>query len=203
MSRIVDLINLNPSEPCDFSTIGGEAWYKSQLGELIRRGGRLAFDIVIDEDTGERETIVLVPEDDGMYHWRDSDGDGHWCCFLAETPSHTYLTGNGRGSGGLQGVHILIWPKPEPAEDERIAAAAAIENAHRSPVSEPARKRVQRVPDKPARNRDQKVSRKTARKVSGDPARKVPHKSIRRMQPKAEGKPAKRVRQKPSAKRKR
>jgi hypothetical protein len=112
MSGLTDMIKLTPAEPCEFSTSGGAGWYTSHMGELVRRKNTLAFDL-IDEDTGEREPIELVPEADGFYHWRDQDGEGHWCLFLAETATHTYLTGNWRGSDGEEGVSIFIWPKPE------------------------------------------------------------------------------------------
>lgn len=116
MSALTDMIKLTPAEPCEFSTCGGEGWYTSHMGELVRRNNALVFDL-IDEETGEREPIQLLPEADGFYHWRDREGDGHWCLFLAETAAHTYLAGNWRSSDGEEGVSIFIWPK---TEDERI-----------------------------------------------------------------------------------
>jgi hypothetical protein len=129
MNGLTDMIKLTPAEPCEFSISGGEGWYTSHMGELIRRNNALAFDLINDE-TGEREPIELVPEADGLYHWRDRDGDGHWCCFLAETATHTYLTGNWRSSDGEEGVSIFIWPNPE---GERLKQKAARKASRRKP----------------------------------------------------------------------
>lgn len=57
----------------------------------------------------------MVLEGDGLYHWRESDGRGHWWGVLSETQTHTYLTGNYINPNGDQGVQIFVWPKPESA----------------------------------------------------------------------------------------
>jgi len=118
MSGLTDMIKLTPAEPCEFSTSGGAGWYTSHMGELVRRKNTLAFDL-IDEDTGEREPIELVPEADGFYHWREQDGEGHWCFFLAETATHTYLTGNWRGSDGEKASRFLSGRSPRVKHSNR------------------------------------------------------------------------------------
>ena len=123
MSGLTDMIKLTPSEPCEVSTSGGEGWYSNPIGELIRRKNALVFDIYTE--TEEEEPIELVPEKDGLYHWRDPDGDGHWCFFLAETATHTYLTGNWRSSDGEEGVSIFIWPRPKHARVEQKTSGGA------------------------------------------------------------------------------
>jgi len=130
MSGLVDMINLHPSEPTEFSTSAGECWYRNGIGALVRRHNSLVFDL-IDEDTGEREPIELALENDGLYHWRDRDGSGHWCLFRADTPTHVYLTGNWRSSDGEEGVSIFMWPKSEeeitqPEEDIEVKVAPTV-----------------------------------------------------------------------------
>jgi hypothetical protein len=53
----------------------------------------------------------MTLEKDGLYHWRDSGGPGHWWGFLSETETHAYLTGKYINPDGHQGVQIFVWPK--------------------------------------------------------------------------------------------
>src|SRR5262245_57274884 len=123
MGAVVDLINMNPSEPTEFSTCGGEGWYRCEIGELVSRETTLVFDL-IDEDDGEREPIRLELERDGLYHWRDQEGPGHWCLFRSESATHLFLAGNWRSSSGEEGVSIFVWPKSaemkQPMEEQTL-----------------------------------------------------------------------------------
>jgi hypothetical protein len=53
----------------------------------------------------------MALEENGLYHWREPDGSGHWWGFLSETGTHGYLAGNYINPDGHQGVQIFIRPK--------------------------------------------------------------------------------------------
>lgn len=91
------------------------------------------FDLIYEDD-GERDPIQLDREQDGFYHWRDRNGDGHWCLFRAESATHIYLTGNWRNSDGNEGVSIFVWPKSEgmtQPEKEKARTRRAATLVHR------------------------------------------------------------------------
>lgn len=116
MSRISDCIDLTPTEPCEFYVSAGEAWSRTpdgSVGPLIRRPNAFVFEFTDPEIPEEPQSMELVLEADGLYHWRAPDGLGHWEFLAAETPTHTYLIGNTRSEDDRVGSSVFIWPKPE------------------------------------------------------------------------------------------
>jgi hypothetical protein len=109
MSNLVDLINLDVSEPTCFYTWEGDAWRSGRISPLIREGNVLRFQFFDDEADEWEETTVMAREEDGLYHFRR--GKEHRWEFLAETANHVYLTGNFINEDGSQGVEIWIWPQ--------------------------------------------------------------------------------------------
>jgi hypothetical protein len=108
----VDFVNLDESEPCVFYIWEGKGWLREPSRKPIRQQNLLKFDVFFSE-TEEWEPYTMSLEKDGLYHWRDPDGRGHWWGVLSETDSHTYLFGNYINSDGHQGVQVFIWPKSE------------------------------------------------------------------------------------------
>jgi hypothetical protein len=161
MSGPVDSINLHPSDPTEFSTSAGECWYRTGIGALVRRNSTLVFDL-LDDDTGEREPIELVLENDGLYHWRDREGNGHWCLFRADTPTHIYLTGNWRSSDGDEGVSIFIWPKSNEEVTE----------AEEEPVQVQRAPKVVRKATRKATKKKPKAPKKPGRKLASKPKKR-------------------------------
>jgi hypothetical protein len=107
--KLFDLVNLDESESCVFCTSRGEGWWRDPAGKLIHEPNALRFD-TLNVETDEWEPCKMTLEKDGLYHWRDSEGHGHWWGFLSGTETHTYLTGNFINPDGDQGVQIFIWP---------------------------------------------------------------------------------------------
>lgn len=106
----VDFVNLNESEPCVFYIWEGEGWLRDPSRKPSHHRSVLKFD-VFDSDTEEWEPCTMALEKDGLYHWRDADGQAHWWGVLSETNSHFYFFGNYTNSDGHQGVQIFVWPK--------------------------------------------------------------------------------------------
>ena len=126
--NLVDLIKLDESEPSVFNTWEGRGWLRDPSRKPIRQVNTLKFD-VFDDEAEDWEPCAMTLEDDGLYHWRDSDGLGHWWGFLSETETHTYLTGNFINPDGHQGIQIFVWPKAY----RRMRAHLAVSRAtHRS-----------------------------------------------------------------------
>ena len=109
MPDIVDLIDLDVSEPTCFYTWGGEAWLRGPVSPLIHSGPTLRFEFFDPDEEQWEETRVMTLEDDGLYHFRGVKE--HRWAFLAETRSHVYLTGNFINEDGSQGVEMWIWPR--------------------------------------------------------------------------------------------
>jgi hypothetical protein len=108
--NLVDLIRLDESEPCVFYTWEGKVWLRDPSRKPIRQLNALKFD-VFDGDAEDWEPCAMTLEEDGLYHWRDPDGPGHWWGFLSETETHAYLAGNYINPDGHQGVQIFVWPR--------------------------------------------------------------------------------------------
>ena len=106
----VDFVDFDSLEPCVFYTWEGAGWYSDPSCTPVRQGVRLSFD-VLDSGTEQWEPCIMALEEDGLYHWREVDGPGHWWWCLAETESHLYLTGNYINPDGHQGSQIFVWPK--------------------------------------------------------------------------------------------
>jgi hypothetical protein len=88
--NLVDLIELEESEPCVLYIGEGDAWLKEPSRRPIRKGNALTFDVFFSE-TKDWEPWTMLLESDGLYHWRDPDGPpGHWWGFLPKPlPTHT------------------------------------------------------------------------------------------------------------------
>jgi hypothetical protein len=109
MTSLVDILDLEVSEPTCFYTWAGNGWYNGRISPLVRKGNTLRFEY-FDSDTDDwEETTVMTMEDDCLYHFRGIKE--HRCVFLAETKTHVFLTGNFVNEDGRQGVEIWIWPK--------------------------------------------------------------------------------------------
>jgi hypothetical protein len=111
LTDLKDHIDLEPTEPCVFFTYEGKGWYEEPVGRLIRQEGTLKFDCY-DFSTDKIDSFVEMKlEADGLFHWRESGGKGHWWGFLSNTETHRYLTGNFINDDGMQGVQIFMWPQ--------------------------------------------------------------------------------------------
>jgi hypothetical protein len=109
--NLIDLIDLDASEPCVYYTWAGQGWFKEPSRRPIQELNALKFD-VFDSDTEEWEPYKMTLESDGLYHWRDpATSRGHWSGFLSETKTHTFLAGNYVNPDGHQGVQVFVWPK--------------------------------------------------------------------------------------------
>jgi hypothetical protein len=106
---LVDLINLEVSEPTCFYTWQGEAWRHGPVSPLIRSGNALHFEYFDAEIDQWEDTTIMVLGDDGLYHFRQ--GKEHRWAVLAETRTHVYLTGNFINEDGTQGVEMWVWPQ--------------------------------------------------------------------------------------------
>ena len=106
---LVDLIDLEVSEPTCFYTWGGEAWYRGRISPLTRNGNTLRFEYFDSEADDWEDPTIMALEEDGLYHFRDGK-ERRWA-FVAETKAHVHLIGNFINDDGAQGVELWVWPQ--------------------------------------------------------------------------------------------